>query len=474
MRTFTYSDAKSHKFWNIELNESSFTVTYGKIGSKGQSSTKSFATPEKAQKEADALIREKLSKGYVETTPPASRTPKQVLEEAILDAPYDPATYSAYADLLMEEGDPRGEFMQVQLRLEDPSLERAERKSLQAREQELLQTHGAAWLGALAPLFSGDRELPEWQLNNPRYRPAFRFEKGLLSELRFPTFGVAEVRALLQAAPETRLLHTLRLEETRYEEEGEFEPGDDIPEDADYDTLAVSMLARWKNLPNLRVFQLGEMEDEDSGNNCHTSGELAHHLVKQMTRVEELYLLAHRVDTAQLFALPLPRLRILRVDHSSEYALRKLAANASLTHLQQLLFHPHAVEDELPYEVEDFRAILESPHLQRLTHLRLRLSLMGDAAIETIVRTGALKRLKMLDLYGGTVTDRGAELIATHPDRGGLETLNLAGNELTSHGIRQLEAMQIKLDVRNQHGSTAGLSRDNLWEFEFLFDGDIE
>src|SRR5262249_30661000 len=68
MRTFQFSDAKSHKFWSIDVSGSSFTVTYGKVGTAGQTQTKSFATPEKAQAEADKLIREKTGKGYVETT----------------------------------------------------------------------------------------------------------------------------------------------------------------------------------------------------------------------------------------------------------------------------------------------------------------------------------------------------------------------------------------------------------------------
>ena len=57
MRTFQYSDAKSHKFWNIDVQGTSFTVTFGKIGTAGQTQTKTFPTPAKAQAEADKLIR---------------------------------------------------------------------------------------------------------------------------------------------------------------------------------------------------------------------------------------------------------------------------------------------------------------------------------------------------------------------------------------------------------------------------------
>src|SRR5262245_10649300 len=75
MRTFTYSDVKSHKFWNIELKGKSFTVTYGRIGSAGQTQTKEFATEEKAKAEHDKLVKEKTAKGYVETTSGSAAAP---------------------------------------------------------------------------------------------------------------------------------------------------------------------------------------------------------------------------------------------------------------------------------------------------------------------------------------------------------------------------------------------------------------
>jgi predicted DNA-binding WGR domain protein len=67
MRTFEFKDAKSNKFWNIELSGSSFTVTFGRIGTGGQTQTKTFPSDAAAKKEHDKLVAEKLKKGYVET-----------------------------------------------------------------------------------------------------------------------------------------------------------------------------------------------------------------------------------------------------------------------------------------------------------------------------------------------------------------------------------------------------------------------
>lgn len=61
-------DAKSSKFWNIELSGNSHTVTYGRTGTDGQSLTKTFPSEEGARKDMEKLLREKMGKGYVDAT----------------------------------------------------------------------------------------------------------------------------------------------------------------------------------------------------------------------------------------------------------------------------------------------------------------------------------------------------------------------------------------------------------------------
>ena len=66
MRRFEFSDSTSNKFWEVEVKGETLNVTFGKIGTKGQSKPKDFATPEKAKAEMEKLIKEKTGKGYVE------------------------------------------------------------------------------------------------------------------------------------------------------------------------------------------------------------------------------------------------------------------------------------------------------------------------------------------------------------------------------------------------------------------------
>ncbi len=64
----TFSDGSSNKFWMIELDGSSHTVTYGRIGTDGQTQTKDFADDASARKSYDKLLAEKLKKGYADAS----------------------------------------------------------------------------------------------------------------------------------------------------------------------------------------------------------------------------------------------------------------------------------------------------------------------------------------------------------------------------------------------------------------------
>jgi uncharacterized protein (TIGR02996 family) len=496
MQTFQYSDAKSHKFWNIEVSGTSFTVTYGKVGSAGQTQTKTFASADKAQAEADKLIREKLKKGYVETTPKAAASEAEAFERALAADPNDVAGWCAYADYLAERGDPRGELMQVQLALENESLPKTERDALKKREASLLKKHEHDWLGPLAAVSVDAEPVPFWMgtsgKQGKRSPVLHRFARGRLGRLEFHNLTVDQARALAKA-PQARLLRELVVEQVESEApagnvqqyiDSYYEPGPDVPADIDaYDAPGLHALCRCPHLGSVRVFQLGEGGlqpdgEEEEYPNCHTPGELAYHLVKQMPNLEELYLLAHRVDANKIFPLPLPNLRILQLYHSNSYPLDRLAANKSLTSLTTLLCHPHAMEfdDEeggAYIRLAHLRAICRSPHLKSLTHLRLRLTDFGDAGAKEIVESGILKRLKVLDLQGGCITDEGAKLLADCPDLKNLEFLNLRRNALTKAGEKAIKATGVKADVSTQHNFTSGDFGEGEIP-EYFFEGDIE
>jgi uncharacterized protein (TIGR02996 family) len=475
MRTFTFSDAKSHKFWNIELQGDKLTVTYGRIGSAGQTQTKAFKDAAAAQKEHDKLVKEKLAKGYQETTPsakPQPRSMREALEEELVANPDDLASHMAYADWLAEQPDKadqaRGQFMRVQLALEDEGKPAAERKKLQEQEKKLLKAHGRDWLGELAPFLLDGKKGRGAEFGELECK--YQFARGWLDSLEANMFTVAFTRALAHA-PQTRLLRRLALIEDTFEDEGEYEPGDDIPEDAEFPGLYP--LVRSPYLGNVRVLQLGEVTpDKPEEFNCHLfGGAAAVGFIKRMPRLEELYLLAHEVDCNQLFALPtLNNLRVLQVYHNTSYPLARLAKNPSLGRLTHLLCHPHALEEEPFIRLPGLKAVVHSTTLPSLTHLQLRLSDFGDKGAAEIVASGALKRLKVLDLRGGTITDKGAQELAACPDLRNLESLNLDRNCLTRTGVRALRETGVRLTAEKQWQP----SGDEYADTEYLYEGDIE
>jgi uncharacterized protein (TIGR02996 family) len=474
-RTFEYSDATSHKFWNIERQGTSITVNYGRIGSAGQTQLKSFSDEARAQKEYDKLIAEKTGKGYRETTPsaaPKTMTLRDSLEQELVENPDDLASHMAYADYLTDQGDPLGDFIRVQLALEDVGKSSAERNKLKAQEAKLLKEHARIWLGELAQFIFDQKK----KKNYGELEIQYQFHRGWLHTIEAKNYTVEFVR-ILARAPQLRLLSRLVLAENAYEDEGEYVPGDDLPKDTYNPQLYP--LVRCPYLTNVKTLIVGEQmtpqeenEAEDGGFSCHTQAEGVVGIIKLMPKLEELYLLAHDVDAKQLFSLKtLNPLRVLLLYHNNSYPLHLLAKNTSLGNLTHLLCHPHAMDDENPYiRLPELRAITRSTELRSLTHLRLRLSDMGDKGVREIVDSGILKRLRVLDLRHGRITDSGAQLFAACPDLKNLELLDLYHNCLTDAGANALKTTGVKVNTENQWNPSNDEYGDNL----YLYAGDIE
>ena len=65
-RHFEFVKGNSSKFWQIEVLGAEVHIQFGRIGTAGQTASKSFADEATAAKHADKIIREKLAKGYIE------------------------------------------------------------------------------------------------------------------------------------------------------------------------------------------------------------------------------------------------------------------------------------------------------------------------------------------------------------------------------------------------------------------------
>jgi len=98
-RELVFQDGSSHKFWRIELSGASHTVTFGKVGTDGQTQTKEFDSEAEAAKSYDKLVAEKIKKGYEDSgtaAPAATRTPVVKSAATAKSAP-EPAAPAARA-----------------------------------------------------------------------------------------------------------------------------------------------------------------------------------------------------------------------------------------------------------------------------------------------------------------------------------------------------------------------------------------
>jgi uncharacterized protein (TIGR02996 family) len=390
---------------------------------------------------------------------------RTALEEAIVANPDDQAAHSAYADLLMEQGDLRGEFIQVQFALEDPACTEARHKELKRRELDLL-AHERDWLGPLGPIVLGPRRFGG--------EPAglTGWARGWLESLYLGWFDLAAARALVHC-PVARVLRRLDLHHVLWYEVGEEPqegtlPEDNIPVDEPFTALYALRDAAF--LPHLRWLRIGEEVNFDHGHsNNEAQGEGLVEVVEKTTMLDELHVLAHGVALDRLFGLTnLCRLRCLVVYHHPEvYPLEVLAANPALPALETLRLHPaHTDPDQSAFLPRaGVVALVRSTHFPGLRNLYLHGSDLGDEGCKDIVESGILKRLKVLDLRHGCIHDDGARTLASCPDIRRLEHLSLADNELSETGCAVLRGLGIDVRLDNQH---------QPGDDDYLMSGDME
>lgn len=65
-RSLRFEQGSSAKFWRASLRDNELSISYGRIGSAGQTILKQFDSRDRALREMDKLAAEKLRKGYVE------------------------------------------------------------------------------------------------------------------------------------------------------------------------------------------------------------------------------------------------------------------------------------------------------------------------------------------------------------------------------------------------------------------------
>jgi len=365
---------------------------------------------------------------------------REMLEAAIAADFDDLAAHAAYADLLAEQGDPRGEYIQLQLAQENSNQSPRLLAEWRQRAHRLLLAHQHDWLGKLAPfMLDRKRSTVEPDTANIEYT----WKRGWLAELHVQDVRDAFTRVLADT-PEIRMLQVLALRNTRL-------PNNHGPLEPLVDSLY---------LESLRTFALGDPESAEAT----ADGEHVPALIAHLPHLQVLDVRATSVPVRQLVQTRLPRLRELVLDYADEAALELLAGNRFLTNLERLSI---AVRfgtrlrplDDFGYPGPDYwlppdelRAFLHSAFFGRLRDLTFRISSFGDQGCREIARSGVLRRLKRLDLRHCGITDEGAGFLARSPDLANLEWLDVGANRISDVGVSGLQEAEIRVQYDSQWG----------------------
>ncbi len=437
--------------------------------------TKEFATEAKARDACEKQIRQKITRGYTEIEKPTIRGSRlkqsaavarlhKPFLESIAKSPDDITEYMVYADWLLEQGDPRGEFIHLQLQLEDETVPQKDRAKLKQRESELTQEYATDWLGDLAPeLLAG--EIPE---SNHRWRPQEQpyqhsFHRGFPGNLTVMIL-LPEFAAKLKKSGVCRWLRqfVLRRVYSANMLAYEFEVFASLRNDS-------QSFPGWEELVGTRFDNLRHFEVNEGGSK-YSSAPGVERLIRKMPRLQSLELHAHELDTAAIFKLKMPNLRSISIHDAHEYDVQALSRNSSLQNLETISFFPHALNpDDEPYlDVPHIQGICRSRHLQNVRHLWLRGTNFGDDGIKELIDSGFLLQLESLDLTYGSITDKGAELLAG-VDLSNLSQLTLDGNYLTRKGVRLLKNTGVPLNTSEMFGN-----RGDAADWQHLYMGDVE
>jgi uncharacterized protein (TIGR02996 family) len=360
---------------------------------------------------------------------------RDILEAALRAEPDDRALSAAYADFLLEEGDPRGELIRLQLLAEDPTLSADERAAFDLELEDLFRVHADRWLDGLADLLLRGHG-QEWRPAQAHRRAIgadWWFDRGWLAGIDRISLDARGVRFLADS-PATAMLRDLGIDEltpVRGAHQIDTTPLNDSPK-----------------LANLRRFRLG------------TAGRLANYgyqllpWVRAMRRIGELELNAELLPTASLFALPsLHRLTELTVATTGLVAVSALASNPTTTRLRRLaltavgehrvsIARPQGPEWEPPEGLprEEVASLFADEALPALTHLRLGGSTLGDRGVEAMLKARLVKRLTELELTDGCLTDAAADMLAAHRDTTKVTVLNLSRNAISHRALVRLRA----------------------------------
>jgi uncharacterized protein (TIGR02996 family) len=421
-----FVEGTSKKFWEAHVDDTTLIVRWGRIGTTGQEKKYPFKTPRNAREEHDALVQEKLKKGYVRTDAPKQPPREPNLEQAMFDAlasgTDDPGPSLVYADWLQSNGNPWGELITVQHALEKQPKD----KALKKREATLLK----------------DLPLPEPKVGSVSWRrgciDAFHvFNDGDWMDPAYDMLPM--VRGVLDL-PHCGALRELRSGVIRWDYNDQ-----DVP----------NLLAEAAKRPlakYVRRLFLGDIPDNVDMDHHHIGD--VRKLSKQFPGLTELKLYSGVASWSgpsnfEFGPLALPKLKTLIIQTCGLTSKRaKQLTDSTLPELESLEVWVGSPDYSANCKLKDFKPLLEGKKFPRVTTLRLKNNEFTDELAAALVKSAVAPKLETLDLSMGVLSSEGVKaLISGASAFGKLKVLDVSESYVTPADVKALKKAFAKVEV---------------------------
>ncbi len=381
-RRFELKSDRSYKFWSVEIKNGTLTINHGRIGNRGQIREKLFSTEEEAKVYLDKEVRKKIKAGYREVIhqPPKLKSNAQLWEElephepflqAILEAPDGIENFMVYADWLMEQNDPRGQFILSCLAAEDPQTPMREQTKHFKLSSEIQIANWRDWIGELSPFFE-------------KRGYSISYHRGLIASLQLESLGPSLASAL-KNSPHCRMLRGLQIASTQLNTTTINLDGIQYEADKNYGLQPLFEA----DFGNLRSFKFSSRQT--NANQPHYSfprrrqtGIPVFEFIRQMPRLESLSLdtLFDESDYRFLFDSELPNLSELELkDRFSNQPIEALCRSNWMEQLRSLKLYC-----ELDVEICELLADSLDPNL--MDQIVVFHNRIPEEGLNTIEKTG--------------------------------------------------------------------------------------
>lgn len=389
MARYELIEGTSSKFWDVTLEGVTVTVRWGKVGTAGQSNTKTFASAAEAKKEHDKLVGEKTRKGYLLAAAPGA--PGAAGAEV---APHAGTAFKL-ADVERLDGSPGGSaerFMGQKIVDYDPEegLKDAARKAYRLRQE-----------GSVAEFL--------------------------------------EALSQLVADPNAGKLKALVLSGWSSDEAGGSADDDYVRK------IRAALVGAAGKLTGLAALFINDTYGEEYEVSWQYFTDLAP-LLDAYPRLEHLRVRGDATAKGKMGTLKSAALRSLQLEGSSlSRKLVQQVAAAELPALEHLEIWLGPEDYAEKKSMADLAPILSGKLFPKLRYLGLRDSDIADEVAKTVAEAPILAHLETLDLSLGTIGDEGVLALISSPALAKLQTLDLRHHFASKAVMKQLKALPIKL-----------------------------